>query len=150
MSKFVYHQDRRIRGTQRKLLDNALAEAAKGNVKRLATYLRYGFAITEQRHLNALADLIAPPIRKRGRPKGRDPSPRAEAVRRLVALVSKREREWHKKNPNKSFRGFRRKFIREVFAMPGDDGDFGFAVEITEDEVYAALNRGSSSRKIPN
>lgn len=152
MSKFPYDKNRRRRAIQHKALDNALAKATKGDIELLATYLRLGFAITEPRHLNALADIVAPPPRKRGRPKGRDPSPRAEAVRALVALVGRRERDWRKKNPNKPIRGFRRKFIRDVFemlAMHGN-GDFGFDVEITEDEVYAALNRGGSSQIIPN
>ena len=71
-------------------------------------------------------------------------------MRTIVTLVRRLERDWHNKNPNKLIRGVRPKLIAQFFAMPSDDDRFSFAVPITEDEVYAALNRGGSSQTIPN
>jgi hypothetical protein len=148
-NKFPYNKDRRRRAIHTKVLDQALTKAADGDVKMLANCLRAGFAITEKHQLEALADLVAPPKRGRGRPKGPDPSQRAEAKRMIVAIIRVRERKLLKKK-NKLARGDRLKLIRELFADPGDDDRFSFKNPITEDEIYSALNRGGSSRKIPN
>jgi hypothetical protein len=159
MSKIVYDEDRRKRGVHRRWMRYAIKEAKKKNdkVPLLVEYPREGIAVIEKKHpqlladlkehFEMLADLIAPPARKRGRPKGRDASERAAAKRLIVSSVRALEREWLKKNPNKSIRGIRPEF----FAMPVEDDDrFSFSKPITEDEVHAALNRGGSSRKIPN
>jgi hypothetical protein len=161
MSKFVYDTDSRTRGTHRRRLRYAIKETKKKNdlVPLLVKYLRDSIAVMKKEHpvvladlkehFEMLAELIAPQARKRGRPKGRDPSERAEAVRIIVARVRKVERDWKKKNPNRPFRGVRKKLIKQVFAMPddsGDSGDFDFKNPITEDEVFKVLTRGGSSR----
>ena len=103
---FSYDKEARLRGRKHRLaiydLDEGLLKAKSGNNEPLAKYLRAGGTITEQRHLDALADLIAPPKRERGRPRGRDTSERAEALRAIVRMVRRLEREWYKKNPNQS------------------------------------------------
>jgi|SRR5579863_720500 len=159
MSKLPFDQERRTRAIKRKLLDAAFVKAAEGDVRPLVMRLRAGSAITEQRHLDAIADLITPPPKRgRGRPKGRDPSARAEALRTIVAMVRRRERNWHKRNLHRSFRGVRRKLIDQVLAaieMEGDDNtsydrEFDFSNPITAEEVHQALDRGGSSQKIQN
>jgi hypothetical protein len=163
MTKTVYDEDRRKRRAERTLLRGAIKKATKKNdkVPLLVKYLRERIADIKKEdpqllddlkeHFEMLADLIAPPAKKRGRPKGRDQSERAQAVSLIVYMVRELEREWLKKNPNKSIRGIRPELIAQVFAMPVEDDDrFSFSKPITEDEVHAALNRGGSSRKIRN
>ncbi|MGB3490212.1 MAG: hypothetical protein WBA62_19135 [Xanthobacteraceae bacterium] len=150
MSKLAYDKDLRTRGIHRRLMDYAIAKAAKGDATILEKYLRFGIPITEHEHLNALADLIVPKAKQVGRPKGPDPSPRAEAVRTLVDMVQRLERDWRSKNPDEPFRNVRRSLINQVFALPCDDGTFGFPNPITEDEIFIALNRKGSSQKKSN
>jgi hypothetical protein len=164
MSKIFIDEERRERRKHRTHLRGAIKEAKKKNdkVPLLVKYLRDGIAVIEKKHpkmlaeldlkehFEMLADLIAPPAKKRGRPKGGDPSERAQAVRTIVALVRRRERDWKKKNPNRPFRGVRRELVAQFFAEPGDDDRFSFTRTITEDEIVDALNRGGSSREIPN
>ncbi|MBR1234597.1 hypothetical protein [Bradyrhizobium sp. AUGA SZCCT0182] len=154
MSKrtFSYDSEARRRATKRRVavytLDECLLKAKRGDKAPLARHLREGCTIVEQRHLDALADLISAPKRGKGRPRGHDPSERAQALRIIVGMVRRLERDWLAKNPNKAFRG-RRKKIAEALAMIGDD-DFSFADPITEAEIYAALNSGGSSQKNRN
>lgn len=158
MGKLSYDTAKRTVDFQNKLLDTAFASAVRGGSKtrdltRLVDCLRRGFAITKREHLDKLAELILPPKKSVGRPKGASISARQEAVFRIAAIVKRRERGWQKLHPNRQLYGFRKKAIDQVFELlerdHGDDS-FSFPREITREEVKAALDRPRTSRKKKN
>lgn len=142
MRKRPYDNKRRLRYIRRVTLNSALNKVARGDVQPLARYLRAGGPVSRKADLHVIADLIDPP-KKNTRTTKRTQSIRTGRIARVRAL----ERASFRKNPNTPFYRVRRKLIARVFASPFDDGEFGFAEPITEDEIYVALNRGGTSQK---
>ena len=121
--KRSYDSASRIRGMQLRsrwsALDKALDEAAKGSTDALVRYLRDGVAISEQRHLDAIADLV----KRRGVGHPVDLSPRVETMRLIIGMVRNQERLWRRRHPGKSLpRGLRIKLIEQAMAFIGEEG----------------------------
>lgn len=146
MSKkpFTYDAESRSRGLQRRAqwsaIDKAIADAMKKSTGTLVDLLRDGVAITEQRHLDAIADLIE---RRRGHPIDR--SPRAETKALIVGMVRHQERLWRRRHPGKPLqRGLRNKLIERAIVFVAEQGPK--VIDIPIADIHAVLRRGRTSR----
>jgi hypothetical protein len=137
---FSYDKEARLRGIKRRgeqryELNNAVANAAKGDAEALVQHLRNSGV--EERNLDALQALI-----KSGKPVNL--SLREETKLLLVGTVRHQERMWRRKHKKSLPRGLRNKLIDEAKDFIGEEGRD--IQEITTEEIRDVLERGRTPK----
>lgn len=129
--------------------NEAITKAWEGDKVPLRDYLKSDMPLDADRR-EAIADLLDPPKRGRGRPSKPDSTPRARALRRLLGRVRFMRLRWLKANPKEKElpKRMRPKLAAEALEFFALDDEFPeFAVPITVKAIVDAWASGVKKRK---